>query len=191
MRALKWDWGRRAAVIVAAVVLLPAHMKLHTPTPRTSPDPGVQSLLDGGGLTSPAPCGDPVDIPVGAPAATYTANSEVEIVVNNVITHSGQRFQIFVSFDGDMSFAEVLVPASALPGTVPYVLGGVSAGGTGLHHITVRLPPGASEAASIRAFDNVRYFSCADVSILPEPDIIFQSGFEAAGLSEWSGSFPP
>ena len=184
MKALSWRGARKAAVIVAAAVFLPAHMKLHTPAPRTSPDPDVQAMLDGGGLTSPEPCGDPVDIPMGAPSATYLPDSEVEIVVDNVISHGGQRFQIFVSLGGDMDFVEALVPSSALPGTVPYVLGGVSAAGTGLHRITVRLPPGVSEAASIRAFDNVNYFSCADVRIVQEA--VFASGFETGDTSDWS-----
>ncbi len=181
MLVLRW------LVCFLAFFVLSGHMKLVLPVPRSSPDPDTQDLLDSGGLEESPPCGDTTLIPPGAPTAVWEAGSEVEVRVDNIVEHSGVRFEILVSFDGEQTFHEALEPASSLPGTMPYVLGGVPAQGQGLHRITIRLPPLGSSAATVRVFDNFAYFSCADVAILPE--IMFQSSFED-GLIEWDENIP-
>lgn len=178
-----------ALLLIACASAAPvaSHSKLLQPPARTSPDPGTQNTLDGGGLNFDAPCGDPMDIPPSTPTATWTAGSDQTIVIDHRVFHGPEVYQLFVSYDGGSTFNEVSAPQLPAPGAVSYQTGGISSIGTGIISIHVGLPSDVGQA--VLRYTDGEYFSCADIT-LQSGDPVFADGFETGDTTAWAPPTP-
>jgi hypothetical protein len=157
-------------------------MKLMFPSPRTSSNPAVQSQIENGYIFQNPPCGDPGQIPIGAPSARFLADTDTVIAVDIQQQHGGQAIQLFISYDDD-TFTELAAPSAPVPGATSYETGGVTAPPLGTSTIAVALPAQTASRATLRAWDNYAFFSCADVELVPA--LVFDDGFEDGSLDGW------